>query len=195
MKKKNENIMLDSWFMGIILSNNREEGNVSIKINSKEDHERLNDIIEKEDMRLTNHFFPTNFSYRGFKFNISRHPRGGFLNFYIYIPKKYHIKTFVRETFFHGGVSVACGRVVGYDCNHFLDYSPYDEEKWMKIRKDDYEYSGDCYRTLTYILNCIKDGIDRWLGGDPSKHTIKCRKTKHSLMYNPVYWKKKFRKI
>lgn len=123
------------------------------------DFSKLTDTALYEKMKIEDKvlekFSQKNPTYRGVKFSIVRNKETGHLNGYIYV--KENVPEDVKEDISdvtHGDITyeeIDSGELVlGFDCAHFGDRTPYLENRVEK----------GTYRDLRYVYNILLDMID-----------------------------------
>lgn len=116
--------------------------------------EHVMKTIAKED-NILGEDLTLNINYKGIKLTVNRHPQMGHLNGYINVPTDITEEKFNDiENLSHGGITYdkPAGeyRVLGFDCAHYSDMTPYHIIYYTNIY----------YRDLKYVLNTLKDMVD-----------------------------------
>ena len=116
--------------------------------------EHVMKTIAKED-NILGEDLTLNINYKGIKLTVKRHPQSGHLNGYINVPTDITEEKFnAIESFSHGGITYdeheGDYRVLGFDCAHYSDMTPYAV----------ISFSDSHYRDLKYVLNTLKDMAD-----------------------------------
>ncbi|WBF81720.1 hypothetical protein [Staphylococcus virus vB_SurM-PSU5] len=116
--------------------------------------EHVMKTIAKED-NILGEDLTLNINYKGIKLTVKRHPQSGHLNGYINVPANITEEEFNSiEDYSHGGITYdkheGDYRVLGFDCAHYSDMSPYAV----------ISFSDSHYRDLKYVLNTLKDMAD-----------------------------------
>lgn len=116
--------------------------------------EHVMKTIDKENNILGENL-TLNIDYKGTKLTVKRHPEMGHFNGYINVPTNITEEQFNEiEDHSHGGITYdeheGDYRVLGFDCAHYNDMTPYAIVVFF-----------DCtYRDLKYVLNVLKDMAD-----------------------------------
>ncbi|AFF28511.1 hypothetical protein OZ71_gp033 [Staphylococcus phage MCE-2014] len=116
--------------------------------------EHIMEIIDKED-NILGEDLTLNIDYKGINLTVKRHPHSGHLNGYINVPTNITKEQFNSiEDCSHGGITYdeheGDYRVLGFDCAHYSDMTPYAV----------ISFSDSYYRDLKYVLNTLKDMAD-----------------------------------
>ncbi|BDA82386.1 hypothetical protein [Staphylococcus phage vB_SsapH-Golestan-105-M] len=116
--------------------------------------EHVMKTIAKED-NILGEDLTLNVDYKGIKLTVKRHPEMGHLNGYINVPANITEEEFNSiEDYSHGGITydkpAGDFRVLGFDCAHYSDMSPYAV----------ISFSDSHYRDLKYVLSTLKDMAD-----------------------------------
>lgn len=116
--------------------------------------EHVMKTIAKED-NILGEDLTLNINYKGIKLTVNRHPQMGHLNGYINVPTDITEEKFNDiENLSHGGITYdeheGDYRVLGFDCAHYSDMTPYHIIYYTDIY----------YRDLKYVLNTLKDMAD-----------------------------------
>ncbi len=116
--------------------------------------EHVMKTIAKED-NILGEDLTLNINYKGIKLTVNRHPEMGHLNGYINVPANITEEKFNSiEDYSHGGITYDKHegeyRVLGFDCAHYSDMTPYHIIYYTDIY----------YRDLKYVLNTLKDMAD-----------------------------------
>lgn len=116
--------------------------------------EHVMKTIAKED-NILGEDLTLNIDYKGIKLTVKRHPQSGHLNGYINVPTDITKEQFNDiEDHSHGGITYdkheGDYRVLGFDCAHYSDMTPYAV----------ISFSDSYYRDLKYVLNVLRDMAD-----------------------------------
>lgn len=109
------------------------------------------------------------FVYKDYKCHIIRHKTFGNLCGYIDIPlehKLYDVHYDDIDVYVHGGLTyngigidgIPSAYVIGFDCAHYGDLSPYLEMRFPEWLRVD---SNDIYRDMDYVENELKNAVDQ----------------------------------
>ena len=110
--------------------------------------------IAKED-NILGEDLTLNIDYKGIELTVKRHSEMGHLNGYINVPTNITAEKFNEiEDHSHGGITYdkheGDYRVLGFDCAHYSDMTPYAV----------ISFSDSYYRDLKYVLNVLRDMAD-----------------------------------